>query len=111
MKKDIEKIKKPVTKEAVLKPAKTVAVKEAKKTMKKTIKGTIVSNKMQNTVVVAVERKVAHKLYGKLIKVTKKIKADTNGMELKEGDVVVIEATRPISKDKSFRVIKKEEAA
>ena len=42
---------------------------------------------------------------------TKKIKADTNGMELKEGDVVIIEATRPISKDKSFKVIKKEEAA
>ncbi|MDO8269784.1 MAG: 30S ribosomal protein S17 [Candidatus Levybacteria bacterium] len=76
----------------------------------KTLKGTVVSTKMQNTVVVAIERKVAHKLYRKLIKVTKKIKADTNNMEVKEGDIVIIEQTRPISKDKNFKVIKKEEA-
>lgn len=71
----------------------------------RTMTGTVVSTKMQGTVVVSIERKVAHKLYGKLIKVTKKIKADKNGMDVKEGDVVVIEMTRPISKDKNFKVI------
>jgi small subunit ribosomal protein S17 len=76
----------------------------------KTLSGTVVSAKMKNTVVVAIERKVAHKLYRKLIRVTKRIKADTNNMEVKEGDVVVIEQTRPISKSKNFKVIKKEEA-
>ena len=75
----------------------------------RTMTGTVVSTKMQGTVVVSIERKVAHKLYGKLIKVTKRIKADKNGMEVSEGEVVVIEQTRPISKDKNFKVIKKEE--
>lgn len=77
---------------------------------KKTFSGTVVSSKMQNTVVVAIQRKVAHKLYRKLIKVTKRIKADTNNIDVKDGDVVVIEQTRPISKNKNFKVIKKEEA-
>lgn len=77
----------------------------------RTMTGTVVSAKMQNTVVVSIERKVAHKLYGKLIKVSKKIKADTNGMEIAEGEVVVIQQTRPISKDKNFKVIRKEGAA
>ncbi len=102
------KAKKAITKKA---EAKAPAVKE-KKIMEKnekkgnrTMTGTVVSTKMQGTVVVSIERKVAHKLYGKLIKVTKKIKADKNGMDVKEGDVVVIEMTRPISKDKNFKVI------
>jgi small subunit ribosomal protein S17 len=75
---------------------------------KRTMTGTVVSTKMQKTVVVAIERKVAHKLYGKLIKVTKKIKADTNGMEIKEGDTVKIQLTRPMSKDKNYKVISKD---
>ena len=77
-------------------------------TTKKILKGTVVSAKMTNTVVVAIERKVAHKLYGKLLRVTKRLKADTNGMEVKLGDLVTIEQTRPMSKDKNFKVIKKE---
>lgn len=86
---------------------KTVVKKEMKKKSEgnKTLRGTVVSTKMTNTVVVAIERKVAHKLYGKLLKVTKRIKADTNGMDVKEGDSVVIEQTRPISRDKNFKVI------
>lgn len=83
--------------------------KETEKKSNKTLKGIVVSTKMQNTVVVSIERKVAHKLYGKLIKVTKRLKADKNGMEVVEGDTVVIEQTRPMSKDKNFKVIKKEE--
>lgn len=75
---------------------------------RKTITGKVVSAKMQNTVVVAIERKVAHKLYGKLIRVTKRIKADTNNMDVKEGEIVVIEQTKPISKGKFFKVIRKE---
>lgn len=76
----------------------------------KTLSGQVVSAKMQDTVVVAIERKVAHPVYRKLIKVTKRIKADTNNMEIKEGDLVVIEQTRPISRDKNFKVVRKEEA-
>lgn len=75
----------------------------------KIMTGKVVSVKMQNTVVVAIERKVPHKIYKKLIKVTKRIKADTNGIDLLEGDNVVIEMTRPISKEKFFKVIKKGE--
>jgi small subunit ribosomal protein S17 len=70
--------------------------------------GTVVSTKMQKTVVVAIERKVAHKLYGKLIKVTKRLKVDTNGMDLSEGDTVKIQKTRPLSKDKNYKVVSKE---
>lgn len=102
LKKDAKSEVKPMAKETV----KKTEVKNTNKIMK----GTVVSTKMQNTVVVAIERKVAHKLYGKLIKVTKRIKADTNGISVSEGDFVVIEQTKPISKDKNFKVIRKEEA-
>lgn len=99
---------KKIEKATVVKPAakKEVVKKQTQeKNSNKIMKGTIVSTKMQNTVVVAIERKVAHKLYGKLLKVTKRIKADTNGQTVSEGDFVVIEQTKPISKDKNFKVI------
>ena len=70
--------------------------------------GKIVSNKMTNTVVVAIERMVPHKRYGKLLKATTKLKADTNGGAYNIGDMVIIEETRPISRDKYFKVIEKE---
>lgn len=72
--------------------------------------GKVVSNKMTNTVVVAIERKVAHKKYGKLLKATTRLKADTNGSSYNIGDIVTIEETRPISKDKYFKVTGKGEA-
>ncbi len=121
MKEEIKKTKVKTTTQKS-KIEKKVIVKEQKMSVKpvvkkvtvqntrKILKGTIVSAKMQNTVVIAIERKVAHKLYGKLLRVTKRIKADTNGMELSEGDFVTIEQTRPVSKEKNFKVIKKEEA-
>lgn len=121
MKEEIKKTKVKTTTQKS-KIEKKVIVKEQKMSVKpvvkkvtvqntrKILKGTIVSAKMQNTVVIAIERKVAHKLYGKLLSVTKRIKADTNGMELSEGDFVTIEQTRPVSKEKNFKVIKKEEA-
>lgn len=103
MEKTTKTIKKVAIKKEVSKPVVKVHAK-----MKKILSGTVVSIKMKNTVVVAIERKVAHKLYGKLIKVTKRLKADTNGMDIKLGEVVKIEQTRPLSKDKNFKVIKKE---
>lgn len=107
-------VKKTIKKEVKVKNVKAEPMKKEEvknnNQYRKTLTGTVVSTKMQNTVVVAIERKVAHKLYGKLIKVTKKIKADTNGMEINEGDLVVIEQTRPLSHDKNFKVVKKEEA-
>jgi small subunit ribosomal protein S17 len=99
-------VSKPVVKPEVNAVSKT----DSKKVYKKRMTGNVVSAKMQNTVVVAIERKVAHKLYEKLIRVTKRIKADTNGIEVKEGETVVIEQTKPMSKGKFFKVIRKEGA-
>ena len=73
--------------------------------MKKILIGKIVSDKMQKTVVVQIDRKVRHPLYQKLVKKTKKLKADTNNLNLVYGQIVKIEQTRPISKDKYFKVI------
>ena len=68
--------------------------------------GKVVSDKMDKTVVVAIERSVPHKLYGKNINKTKKFKAHDENNECKIGDVVRIVETRPISKDKNWRVAK-----
>jgi len=73
---------------------------------KRTFTGKVVSDKMTKTVVVSIERLVRHPVYQKTLKRSGKIKADTNGMEVKIGQFVKIEQTRPISKDKSFKVIK-----
>ena len=74
---------------------------------RKVLIGKIVSDKMQKTVVVEVERKVAHPVYKKLIKKTKRFKADVNNMEVKVGDLVKMEETPPISRSKHFKVIGK----
>lgn len=74
---------------------------------KKIFTGVVVSNKMINTVVVAMERKIPHPVYGKLIKRTGKIMADTNGMEVNVGEIVIIEEIKPMSKNKNFKVIGK----
>lgn len=70
--------------------------------MAKRITGTVISTKMHNTIVVEVTRKVPHPFYKKLLKHSKKFKADSNGQTVKVGDVVVIVETKPISKDKHF---------
>ncbi len=72
--------------------------------------GIVTSNKMKNTVVVKMEREVPHPRYGKLIKRTGKLMADTNGLEIAIGDVVVIEEIKPMSKKKNFKVVSKKEA-
>jgi small subunit ribosomal protein S17 len=71
----------------------------------KVLKGVVVSDKMDKTVVVLVSRFVEHKKYGKRIKKTKKYKAHDETNSKKIGDVVEIEETKPISKDKHFKVI------
>ncbi|SHK36053.1 30S ribosomal protein S17 [Paramaledivibacter caminithermalis] len=66
--------------------------------------GRIVSDKMEKTAVVAVEEFVRHPLYGKAVKRTKKFKAHDENNECRIGDKVRIMETRPLSKDKRWRV-------
>lgn len=75
--------------------------------MKKTLVGEVVSTKMQKTVVIKIERKFTHPKYRKVIIRHKKYKAHNEDLDLKIGDKVKIEETRPISKDKHFKVIEK----
>ncbi len=67
--------------------------------------GTVVSDKMQKTVVVAVETTKPHPLYGKRVKHSKRFKAHDEQNEAKIGDVVRIMETRPLSKDKRWRLV------
>lgn len=69
------------------------------------IKGVVVSDKMDKTVVVSVSRFIKHPLYGKFYKVSKKYKAHDEDNKYKVGDSVEIVETRPISKDKKFKVV------
>ncbi len=79
--------------------------------LKRVLTGTVVSNKMDKTVTVLVERKVKHPVLGKIVRVSKKYHAHDENNELGEGDVVMIEETRPLSKTKSWRVTKLVEKA
>ena len=71
---------------------------------RKVYRGTVVSDAMDKTVVVAVTTSKRHPLYGKRVKYTKKFKAHDEQNEYIVGDIVEITETRPISKDKHFRV-------
>ena len=71
------------------------------------LKGTVVSDKMKKTRVVAVYRLKKHKLYHKYYRVTKKYKAHDEKNEYKAGDKVVIQESRPLSKEKRWIVISK----
>jgi small subunit ribosomal protein S17 len=75
------------------------------RTSRKTRIGMVVSDKMQKTVVVSIERRVQHPVYGKMIRRTKKLKAHDEQNEAKTGDTVRIMETRPLSKDKRWRVV------
>ena len=72
---------------------------------RKTKTGVVVSNKMEKTLVVAVERLVQHSLYSKSVRQTVKFKAHDENNDSNVGDKVKIMETRPISKDKRWRVI------
>ncbi len=76
------------------------------KKSRKTRTGSVVSNRMEKSVVVQVERKVKHKLYGKYVKQSVKYLADDPENSCNIGDTVLIEECRPLSKRKRWRVTK-----
>ena len=67
--------------------------------------GVVVSNKMDKSITIAVESKVKHPMYGKLIKKTSKFMAHDEKNDAKEGDIVRIMSTRPLSKRKTWRLV------
>lgn len=73
--------------------------------LRKTRMGRVVSDKMEKTIVVAVETQVAHPLYKKRIRRTAKFKAHDANNECRIGDVVRVMETRPLSKDKRWRLV------
>lgn len=77
----------------------------SERNMRKTMVGKIVSDKMDKTVVVAIEDSVKHPLYNKIVKRTYKLKAHDENNECKIGDKVRVMETRPLSKDKRFRLV------
>jgi small subunit ribosomal protein S17 len=74
--------------------------------LKRTLTGKITSNKMEKTVTVLVERRIKHPLYEKFITRSKKYHAHNTSDTLSIGDVVLIEECRPLSKTKSWKVVK-----
>ena len=73
--------------------------------LRKVMVGTVISDKMDKTVVVSVETSVSHKIYGKTVKRTYKLKAHDEENSCKIGDKVKVMETRPLSKDKRWRVV------
>ena len=73
--------------------------------MRKTRTGKVTSNKMDKTIVVSVENHVKHRLYGKIVKRTYKLKAHDENNECNIGDTVRVMETRPLSKDKRWRLV------
>ena len=73
--------------------------------LRKVMIGTVVSDKMDKTVVVAVQTSEKHKTYGKVQKITYKLKAHDENNECQNGDKVKVMETRPLSKDKRWRVV------
>lgn len=74
--------------------------------LRKTNVGKVVSDKMDKTIVVAVEDNVKHPLYKKVVKHTERFKAHDENNECKTGDRVLIMETRPLSRDKRWRLVK-----
>ena len=73
--------------------------------LRKTRTGKVVSDKMDKTIVVAIEDHVKHPLYGKIVKKTYKLKAHDEKNECAIGDTVKVMETRPLSKDKRWRLV------
>ena len=78
---------------------------------RKVLRGKVVSDKMDKTITVEISTSRSHPLYSKRIKYSKKFKAHDENNEAKMGDIVEIMETRPLSKDKRFRLIKVVEKA
>lgn len=82
------------------------AVADAERKRRKVLRGRVASDKMNKSVVVSIERLVKHPLYGKRIKRTSRYTAHDETNECREGDLVEIMETRPLSKTKRWRVIR-----
>ena len=72
---------------------------------KKTMTGVVVSSKMDKTVVIKVERRFSHPVFKKVVKTTKKYKVHDEKNECLEGDFIRIQETRPLSKEKRWRLL------
>ena len=81
------------------------------RSLRKTRIGVVVSNKMQKSIIVAIERKVAHPIYKKYFKKTTKLMAHDEKNECQVGDLVKIMETRPLSKRKKWRLVEVVEKA
>ena len=80
-------------------------IRIVERNLRKTRVGKVVSDKMDKTIVVAVENHVKHPLYGKIVKRTYKLKAHDENNECGIGDTVKVMETRPLSKDKRWRLV------
>ncbi|MDO4343214.1 MAG: 30S ribosomal protein S17 [Eubacteriales bacterium] len=78
---------------------------DVERNLRKTRTGKVVSNRMDKTIVVAVEDHVKHPLYKKVVKSTYKLKAHDENNECNIGDTVKVMETRPLSKDKRWRLV------
>jgi len=76
----------------------------SERNLRKTRTGMVVSDKMDKTIVVAIEDNVRHPLYKKIVKRTVRLKAHDEANECRKGDVVEVMETRPLSKDKRWRL-------
>ena len=85
----------------ILENAQTTATRASRKTRV----GVVVSDKMDKTVVVSIERRVQHPVYGKMVRRTKRLKAHDEKNDARTGDTVRIMETRPLSKDKRWRLV------
>ena len=83
----------------------TSRIKEVRRNIRKTRTGKVVSDKMDKTIVVAIENHVKHPLIGKIVKKTYKLKAHDEKNECGIGDTVKVMETRPLSKDKRWRLV------
>jgi small subunit ribosomal protein S17 len=77
----------------------------------RTLTGRVVSNKMDKTITVLVERRVKHPLYGKFIRRSTKVHAHDEQNQCRIGDTVTVEQCRPISKSKTWRLVRVDEQA
>lgn len=77
----------------------------------RTLTGKVVSDKMDKTITVLIERRVKHPIYGKYVSKSSKLKAHDENNESKMGDIVTIAESRPLSKSKSWALVKIEERA
>ncbi len=82
-----------------------------KRSLRKTKIGTVISNKMNKSIIVSIERRVAHPLYKKYFKKTTKLMAHDEKNECSPGDIVKIMETRPLSKRKKWRLVEVVEKA